>query len=143
NVVDEGKRAQFAILFRPYIHHSTKLVSGQSRDRQVMARRKTNYPADAGFALRHNQPIAIHAAIWSIRHQRWVVVVKDKCVAVVGIANSGSSQVSWAHVAGGIVSRWRPTGQLIDFPQPRPLRTLGRNQHPFVSQRIEATMRML
>src|SRR5213596_2260169 len=61
NVVDEGKCPEFAILCRPYIHHSPKLVSGHARNRQVMTWRETHHAADAGFAFRDNQPILIYA----------------------------------------------------------------------------------
>ena len=105
NVVDEGEIPELAILCRPYVHHSPKLVRGHARNRQVMTRRETHHAADAGFALRDNQPILIYAAIWSIRQQGWVVIVKHERVVVMRIADSGGTQVSRTHVAGGIVSR--------------------------------------
>src|SRR5438552_12559875 len=84
---------------------TTRSSSSADMRETVKSWRETHHAADAGFAFRDNQPILIYAAIWGIWQQGWVVIVEHKRVAVIGIANSGGTQVSRTHVASGIVSR--------------------------------------
>lgn len=71
------------------------------------------------------------------------VILKNKCRIVARIVNPASTLISGAKVTSRIVLRTILGRNVFCRPLPGPLRPVRRNQHPFVSERIEAAMRLL
>src|SRR5271166_716734 len=116
--------AQFFVLFDPYINHPTKLRKLYPGDREIVLGRKTNYPANTGLALGHEQPAFLHDVPGSVRKQSGIVVVKNKRSWVFGIAHTGCPDVSRAHIALGVVGWLVDAVSALDLSEPGTLRAV-------------------
>src|SRR6266404_1585761 len=76
-----------------------------------------------------------------IRQMPREIIVESKGIAIFRISCAVRTLVPRTQIATRIVSRQIRAALLLDFPQPWPLRSMWRNQHPLARQRIKPSMR--
>jgi hypothetical protein len=102
--------------------------------------RKTEHAANARFRTRDDQAAFIDGNRRRISQKSGEIVVKRKCRGVWRISDTSGALVPRTQIAGGIV-RWLIRGcAFLYLAEPRAMRTVRRNQHPFPREWIESSM---
>src|SRR5690242_8943866 len=142
HVVDRVARAQVLELLRPDIHHGVDLVRGHAREREVMARREADHPANSGSA-RGNQDVgAIALLTRGVGQQRGEVVVEYEGGGVLRIARTAGTQVPGTEVTVGVILRARLATGLFHHPLPGPVGPVRRDKDPFAGERVQTPVRV-
>src|SRR5438552_9243320 len=92
DIIDGGEPAQLLMFVSPDIHHVLQVPQFHSRNRQVMLGGKAEHPANTGLGAGYDQIARIHLAGRSIAEQCRVIIVKDECMSIAGIAPTGRTE---------------------------------------------------
>ena len=134
--------AQRRRLRRVRVDHRRDVGGRHLGQRQIVARREADHAARAPHALRPEQRPAVGVVDRAVGVlQRREVVVEHERAAVARVGDAARALVARAEVAAGIVRRPLAARRRLVTPLPRPLRALGRHQHPLAGQRVEAAVR--
>ena len=137
---DVGAPAEIDRLLDPGVDHPLDVADLHLGDRQVVAGREAQDPADAGFALGDEEAV-LDPLSRSVAAQRGEIVVEHEGVRVVGVLSAVRSHIAGAEVAGRVVGGQPGRGNRLAPALPRALHAMRRNQHPFAGQRVEPAMR--
>ncbi len=143
HVANHRHPAQFGILRCPGIDHQLEIRRRHARYGQIVARRKTGYPADARLTFRNQQPFAVRGLDRCAWQHRGEVVVEYEGAGVVGITRAARSRVTRAEIAARVIRRLGLLLVFLHLPLPGSLRAMRRDQHPRSVQDIKAAMRVL
>lgn len=143
HVGDIRQRPQFIDLLGPHVDHPANLTHGHLRQRQIMPRAETDHAANTGFRLCPKKRAACHRLMWTFRQKRREIIVKDKCLLVVGIHFAAGAFIAGAKIARRVVTGTLLPRRFLHLTLPRTFRAMGRYEHPLTRQRIVASMGML
>ena len=107
-------------LLYPRIHHAPQSGYLHARDRQVMARRKADHAADAGFALGDQQALLLEPLHGRSGFEGGEIVIEDEGCSVRGIAYTGGARIAGAEIALGSYSGGLRE-PVFHLPLPRPM----------------------
>src|SRR6266508_1207666 len=96
---------EFDVLAGSGLDHLPDRVLLHLAEGEVVARGEADNPADASFALGHQQAVTVVLFAGRLRLERCKVVVEDEGGAVPGRARTTRPLVAGAEVAGGVVDR--------------------------------------
>ena len=134
----QGAAAQFVELIDPHIDDQAQLGNAHARNRQVMARRKAAYAAQAALAVGDQQITFLDRDFLRIWQQGREIVVENEGRGVVRILFPACTRISGTEIAGWVIV-WRIFERsFLYFALPGPLRAVRRDEHPFARERVEA-----
>ena len=139
---DVRQGAEIDRLLDPGVDDPLYVRDSHFRQRQVMAGREADDPADSGLALRHEE-FVFDALGRGVGFQRGEVVVEDEGVGIVRVDRAVRPRIAGAEVAGRVVRQHRRGGDGFALALPRPLHAMRRHQHPFAGQRVQPAVRRL
>ena len=139
---DAFARAEVDRLLDPGVDHPLDVGDLHLRQRQIVAGREAENPAEAGFAFRHEKPV-LDPLRRRVGVKRGEIVVEHEGVRIVRVARAVGADVARAKIAVRVVSQRRRRGDRLALALPRPRHPMRRDERPFAGQRIEAAVRRL
>src|SRR5512133_1613922 len=131
------------VLVGPGLDHLADGVLLHLAQGEVVARGEADHPADASFALDHQQPVTALRSAGRLRHQGGKVVVEYVGGGVRGGARAACPFVARAQVASGVVLGAPLVGYILDLPLPGACGAVRRYQDPFTGQPVEPAVRRI
>jgi hypothetical protein len=143
NVIDKRTGAEIGILLDPDIHHAAEVGQIHVGDGEVVLGREADDAADAGLAFGDEKAVAVETVWRSVGLEGGEIVIENEGGSVVRIVNAAGAGIAGAEIAGWVVFRLRRSGDGLDLSEPGTGGAMGRNEHPFAGERVEAAVRIL
>jgi hypothetical protein len=151
-VADELPRVEGRRFVGPGVHNERDVVDVHVGERQIVARREADDPAEAAHGLGHEQlrrcgrdvrrrtPIR-KGVLHIVPQKRRKIVVERERGSVSRVAFAVGACVAGTEIACGIVRREVVPRDCLDLSQPGTFEAVGRAEHPLVEQGIIAAVR--
>jgi hypothetical protein len=133
--------AELIGLVGPQVDDPTDVAGRHRRQRQVVPRRETHDATFAVLALGPDEPLR-ELPYPGVRPERAEIVGEYERRVIARVHVAVGPHVARAQVAARVVGGSLGGSIGLRRPEPRSLRPVGCNEHPFVEQRVVAAMRI-
>src|ERR1022692_4871241 len=143
-VVDVFQAGQFPKLSDPCVDDQLNLIPRHRGQGEIVTWGKANHTANPrlGFGDQQAHAVDVEASVGGLWFQGGEIVLEDEGRGVRRIVNPAGPGVSGAKVASRVVGGLGRGLELRYFSLPGTRGAMGRDQHPFVGQRIQSAMRI-